>query len=194
VSDDRIRVTGSAGRAIEPDSVTWRVEAIEFDDDARAAFERCSARLNRLSEQLAAVGDVTTSAVAVQPDWEEGGRHPVRKRAVGAVRVQSAIARAGDAAQAAMEAGADSLDGPRFVYDAAPAARAELLDAALADARAKAERLAAAAGRRLGRVRTIDAQPDDRHIVEASFSSGPDVIARDQNVTATVVAEFALED
>jgi uncharacterized protein YggE len=198
VSDDHVRVTGTARRALAPDSVTWGVEAIELDDDARAAFERCSERLNRLSEELATVGDVTTSAVAVQPDWDDddGGRHPTRKRAVGAVRVRAAIGRAGDAAQAAMAAGADSLDGPRFVYDAAPTARAELLDAALADARAKAERLAAAAGRRLGRVRTIDAGEDDHRTYElASFaSSAPEVIPRDQDVTASVTAVFTLED
>jgi uncharacterized protein YggE len=197
VSHDRVRVTGSAGRALEPDSVTWRVEAVELDDDAPAAFERCSERLNRLSAQLAAVGEITTTAVAVRPDWDDddGGRHRTRKRAVGAVRVRAPIARAGDAAQAAMDAGADSLDGPRFVYDGAQAARAELLDAALADARAKAERLAAGAGRRLGRVRTIDAGEDDRHGVElASFASSPEVIPRDQMVTATVTVEFALED
>jgi uncharacterized protein YggE len=197
VSEDHIRVVGMAARALAPDSVTWRVEAIELDDDARAAFERCSERLNRLSGELAAVGDVTTSAVAVQRDWDDdGGRHSTRKRAVGAVRVQAAIGRAGDAAQAAMAAGADSLDGPHFVYDGAQAARDELLDAALADARAKAERLAAAAGRRLGRVRTIDTG-EERHAYElASFASsgGPEVIPRDQDVTASVTVVFALED
>jgi uncharacterized protein len=196
VSDDHVRVTGTARRALEPDSVTWRVEAIELDDDARAAFERCTARLNTLSERLATVGDVTTSAVAVQRDWEDDGgtRHPTRKRAVGAVRVRAPIGRAGDAAQAAMEAGADSLDGPRFVYDGADAVRADLLESALADARAKAESLAAAAGRRLGRVRTIEAE-HDRGIHELSFaSSGPEVIPRDQDVTASVTVAFALED
>jgi uncharacterized protein YggE len=195
---DHIRVTGTARRALQPDSVTWRVEATELDDDARAAFERCAERMNRLSEQLAAVGDVTTSAVAVQPDWDDdgSGRHSTRKRAVGAVRVQAAIARAGDAAQAAMAAGADSLDGPRFVYDAAQETRAALLDAALADARAKAERLATAAGRKLGRVRTIDAGDDDHRAYELSaFASGggPEVIPRDQDVTASVTVEFALD-
>jgi uncharacterized protein len=196
VSDDHVRVAGVASRALKPGSVTWRVEAVELDDDAREAFVRCGERLNRLSDQLAAVGDVTTSAVSVQPDWGEDGHHPTRKRAVGAVRVQAPIARAGEAAQAAMEAGADSLDGPRFVYDATQAARAELLDAALADARAKAERLAAAAGRRLGRVRTIDAAENDRQVYElASFaSSGPEVVPRDQDVTTTVAVVFALED
>jgi hypothetical protein len=195
VSEDHVRVTGRARRAVAPDSVTWRVEAIEVDEDARAAFERCAERLNAISAQLAAVGDVTTSAVAVQPDWdEEGGRHPTRKRAVGAVRVQAAIGRAGDAAQAAMQAGADSLDGPQFVYEGAQAARDELLDAALADARAKAERLAAAAGRRLGRVRAIDAA-EAREVYEmARFAGGPEVIPREEDVTAGVTVDFALED
>jgi uncharacterized protein YggE len=65
----------------------------------------------------------------------------------------------------------------------------------MADARRKAERLAAAAGRRLGRVRSVEAESDDRHTVEAFAVSGrPDVVPREQTVTATVTVVFALED
>ena len=49
-----------------------------------------------------------------------------------------------------MAAGADRLHGPRFEYDDADGVRRELLGEAVADARGKAERLAAAGGRRLG--------------------------------------------
>jgi uncharacterized protein YggE len=108
--------------------------------------------------------------------------------------VRADVDRAGEAAEGAMAAGADRLDGPRYVYDDAEAAREQLLDDAMADARRKAERLAAAAGRRLGRVQSVETESDDRHIVELSASSGPDVIAREQTVTAAVTVVFALED
>jgi uncharacterized protein YggE len=196
VSDDHVEVTGSASRAVAPGPATWRAEAVEADDDPRAAFERCTARLNVLVERLAAVGDVATEAVVVQPRWEDEGRRRGRAEAIGAVRVRSEAARAGEVAQAAMAAGADRLHGPRFEYDAEEAVREELLGEAVADARRKAERLAGAAGRRLGPVRWIE-EAAAGHIRPAEafgVAEAPDVRPRELTVTATVQVVFALED
>ena len=46
MTGDHVTVTGSASRALAPGAATWRAEAVEADDDPRAAFERCSGRLN----------------------------------------------------------------------------------------------------------------------------------------------------
>ena len=140
MTDDRVTVTGTAQRAVAPGAATWRAEAVEADDDPRAAFERCSSRLNALVERLDGLGEVATEAVVVQPRWEEGGQRGAE--AIGAVRVRASAGRAGDVAQAAMAAGADRLHGPRFEYDDADGVRRELLAEAVADARGKAERLA----------------------------------------------------
>jgi uncharacterized protein len=193
VTDDRVTVTGSASRAVAPGTATWRAEAVEADDDPRAAFERCSGRLNALVERLGAVGEVSTEAVVVQPRFEDRG--PAGAEAVGAVRVRAAAARAGEVAQAAMAAGANHLHGPQFEYEGEAAAREELLGDAVADARRKAERLAAAAGRRLGPVRSVE-ESADRGIVPvaAVMSEVPDVRPREQTVTATVRVVFALVD
>jgi hypothetical protein len=194
VTDDHVTVTGSASRALAPGAATWRAEAVEADDDPRAAFERCSARLNALVERLAAVGDVATEAVVVQPRFEDRG--PAGAEAIGAVRVRSSAARAGEVAQAAMATGANRLHGPWFEYEGADDAQRGLLVGAVADARAKAERLADAAGRALGPVRAVEEQVDDRHVVEAMRVAGgaPDVRPREQIVTATVRVVFALQD
>jgi uncharacterized protein len=196
VTDDHVSVTGTADRAVAPGAATWRAEAVESDDDPRAAFERCTARLNALVERLAAVGDVTTEAVVVQPRFEEGG--PAGAEAVGAVRVRSPATRSGDVAQAAMAAGADRLHGPRFEYDDAREARGELLAEAVGDARRKAERLAAAARRRLGPVRQIDEtgpEPSPTRMRGVAMSAEPpDVRPRELTVTASVRVVFGLED
>ncbi|HEX2413262.1 MAG TPA: SIMPL domain-containing protein [Solirubrobacteraceae bacterium] len=194
MTDDHVTVTGSASRALAPGAATWRAEAVEADDDPRAAFERCSARLNALVERLAAVGDVATEAVVVQPRFEDRG--PAGAEAIGAVRVRSSAARAGEVAQAAMATGANRLHGPWFEYEGADDAQRGLLVGAVADARAKAERLADAAGRALGPVRAVEEQVDDRHVVEAMRVAGgaPDVRPREQIVTATVRVVFALQD
>jgi uncharacterized protein YggE len=191
-----VTVTGSAQRAVAPGAATWRAEAVESDDDPRTAFERCSSRLNALVERLSAVGDVATEAVVVQPRFEKGG--VAGAEAIGAVRVRSPAARAADVAQAAMSAGADRLQGPHFEYERASEVHAELLGEAVADARAKAERLAAAAGRRLGRVDQIEETGPERvpgvQRVMTAAAEPPDVRPRELTVTATVRVVFALED
>jgi uncharacterized protein YggE len=194
---NEITVTGSAGRAVAPGAATWRAEAVEGDDDPRVAFERCSARLNALVQRLAAVGDVETEAVVVQPRFRRQ-----RPEAVGAVRVRCPAERAGEIAQAAMAAGADRLRGPRFEYSEQDAVHEELLGEAFAHARRKAERLAGAAGRRLGAALTIreghDGPYEPADIVEFAAASEdpgvPDVRPREQTVTAAVTVSFALED
>ena len=194
MTDDHVTVTGTAERAVAPGAATWRAEAVEADDDPRTAFERCSSRLNALVERLDGLGEVATEAVVVQPRWQEGG--PAGAEAVGAVRVRAAAARAGDVAQAAMAAGADRLHGPRFEYDDAKGVRGELLGEAVADARAKAERLAAAAGRRLGAVRQMQESgpervPGPQRVMAAA---APDVRPSEMTVTAAVTVTFALTD
>jgi uncharacterized protein YggE len=191
-----ITVTGSAHRAVAPGAATWRAEAVESDDDPRAAFERCSTRLNALVERLGAVGEVATEAVVVQPRFEKGSA--TGAEAVGAVRVRSAAGRAADVAQAAMAAGADRLHGPRFEYDQASEVQGDLLGEAVADARAKAERLAAAAGGRLGSVQAIEEAGPERvpgpQRTMAAVAEAPDVRPRELTVTATVRVVFALEN
>ncbi len=117
--------------------------------------------------------------------------------AVGAVRVRSPAARSGDVAQAAMAAGADRLHGPRFEYDDERATRGELLGEAVDDARRKAERLASAAGRRLGAVHAIEETSPDlvpmAEPVALRVAGAPDITPRDLTVTATVKVVFALE-
>jgi uncharacterized protein len=194
VTDDHVTVTGTAHRAVAPGAATWRAEAVEAGDDPRAAFERCSTRLNGLVARLEEIGEVATEAVVVQPRWEEGG--PAGAEAIGAVRVRADAGRAGEVAQAAMSAGADRLHGPRFEYDDADGVRGELLGEAVGDARRKAERLASAGGRRLGAVRAIEEAgpervPNSRRVMAAD---APDVQPRELTVTATVTVVFALVD
>jgi len=194
VTDQHVTVTGTANRAVAPEAATWRAEAVESDDDPRAAFERCSSRLNALVARLAGVGEVATEAVVVQPRFEEGSA--AGAEAIGAVRVRVDAGRAGEVAQAAMAAGADRLHGPRFEYDHASEVRGELLGEAVADARRKAERLAAAGGRRLGRVRQIEESGPERvpSPLRAMAAEAPDVRPRELTVTAAVTVVFALTD
>ena len=194
MTDDRVTVCGLASRGVAPDTATWRAEAVETDDDPRAAFDRCTSRLNALVERLAAVGDVSTDSVRVEPRWEENG--PGGTQAIGAVQVRCPAAMAGEVAPAAMSAGADRLRGPVFEYDDAVGVGEELLAEAVADARRKADRLAAAAGRRLGAVRAIEERGPFEEFEDAVVkmsADAPDLRPREQLVTASVKVAFELE-
>ena len=196
MTDERVTVSGLASRSVAPDTATWHAEAVETDDDPRAAFERCTSRLNALVERLAAVGEVSTDSVRVEPRWEENG--PAGTQAIGAVRVRCPAARAGEVAPAAMSAAADRLRGPQFEYDDAVEVGDPLLAEAVVDARRKADRLAVAAGRRLGAVRAIEERAGDpfgefEDAVEKMSADAPEVRPREQLVTASVNVEFELE-
>jgi uncharacterized protein len=104
------------------------------------------------------------------------------------------LERAGAALQAAVGAGANQVDGPSLTKADSDKLYADALRAAVADARARAEVLAAAAGVKVGEVVSI---------VEGSTSSGP--IAYDmaaspeapiqpgtQDIEATVTVTFAI--
>ena len=196
MTDGRVKVTGAASRTMAPDSATWRAETVETGTDARAAYERCTAGLNALVERLAAVGEVATDAVVVQPRFDERG--PSGVEAIGAVRVRCPAERAGEVAQAAMAAGGNRLHGPWFHFEDEDAVREELLAEAVVGARRKAERLAGAAGRRLGGVLAVDESGEREYgvVATAAVAGGepPDVRPREQRVTSHVTVVFALMD
>jgi len=98
-----------------------------------------------------------------------------------------------------MAAGADRLEGPVLDVRDAEAAELEALADALANARRRAERLAAAAGRPLGGVISIEADgahgpPRTRARLEAQALISMPVEPGELAIAGDVVAMFALED
>ena len=126
----------------------------------------------------------------------ETGRH-----VAGAALVATApLDRAADVATAAMEAGADSLEGPEAGYP--EASIGVLLSEAVRAAGINAVAMATAAGRRLGRVVSITdprALPREEYAVamaagDARGDSRFTVIARPRRVSAAVAVVFELVD
>ncbi len=100
-----------------------------------------------------------------------------------------------------MSAGADRLDGPALEVRGRITIAEELLADAVAAACRKAERIASAAGRRLGHVVSV-AEDDDgvvygRHRSAMSVGGGwdgPELEPSDARIAATVQVVFTLED
>ena len=194
MTDERLTVLGRATGGLEPDRVEWSLLVREEDADPRAAFARCSERLRELTERLAQA-ELTTGAVTVR-EHTERGEHGVR------------VPTGRHAASAAIDAGADELRGPYVRFpDPAPLVD-DLLAEAVHTARRSAERMAAAAGRALGRVLSVsdgriesdwefssEAQAMSRRSGGDSLDSEPPpVIPRPQRLFIAVTVVFALVD
>src|SRR4051794_5175258 len=159
MAENRITVAGRAERRLEPDVAAWTLTVVAADAEARIAFDRCAERASRVVERLKAAADVETRGIAVRPRYSFRGEEEQQAGHEAQVEIvaRAPVARAAEAADVAMAAGADRLEGPVLAMREPEAAELEALADALAHARRRAERLAAAAGRSLGAVVSIEA-------------------------------------
>ena len=201
MNEDRLSVLGTATGEQAPDRVAWTLVVRETDADAERAFSRCSERLRALVEALADA-EVTTGRVTVEEEWHtHGHKRTGRHLASGALTAAAPVDRAGALASAAMNGGADSLQGPRALYPDGSDARDALFGAAVANARVTAEQMASAAGRTLGRVVSIrDPRTDQSGGAEYAIAAsggdddGPPVLTRPQRLSVAVAVVFELGD
>ena len=152
----RITVTGRAQRSVTPDVATWSAATEARGETQRDAFAACSEQLVALTKATKdAVGKaagvtVSASGVYVNPEWDDRGRKRTGYVAGGSVTIRAGLEDAARLGQAALDAGAIRLDGPSFEIDQPERIREELLAGAVVNARATAERMAAADGRTVG--------------------------------------------
>jgi len=147
-----------------PDIVTVTVGVVTTGRTARAAMADNAAKADRLMAAIRAAGiktgDVQTTSFSVQPMSNDAmadreGRLPkvLGYQATNSMELRLRdVARAGEILDILFEAGADTVEGPRFLLSDPAAAQAEARKAAVAAARAQAESYAAAVGMRLGRM------------------------------------------
>jgi uncharacterized protein YggE len=150
-----ISVTGEATLTAANDTAR-----VGFGVEARGAtrpvaLRRSSANLRRVLTALRQLGiadrDLRTRRVSVAPRRDRRGRRLSGYIARGGVSaVVRDVTRTGAAIDAAVAAGAASVDGPSFFIDDPRALLRRALVAAFADARSKAAALAAEAGMTLG--------------------------------------------
>jgi uncharacterized protein YggE len=205
IPEHRVLVSGTASRSVPADRAVWALVVVEIGEAPAEAFGRCGQRLDALTRALRdALGEeaeVRTGALSVQPQRDPDGRRLETVEVRGQVTVDVQVEAAGRASAAAMSAGADRLDGPTLEVRDATAIGEELLTDAVAGARRKAERIASAAGRRLGQVVSVAEEVESggqlRYAVAISASSGwegPELEPSDARIEASVQVLFALED
>lgn len=154
-----ITASGSGTSTTVPDRASF-----SFGVDARAANAKSAlaeasttseAIVAALKKQGVADADLQTSQVSLWPQTTTDGTRVTGYDASASVTASTTVANAGPLVDAAVAAGANTVWGPSLsVADTASAYR-DALKAAVADARAKAQALADAAGLTLGAVRTV---------------------------------------
>jgi uncharacterized protein YggE len=170
----RAVVHGSAKRSVAPDVATLGLTIVELDEDQRAAFARCRARVGTIVPQLQALLDgddrVTTGNLRVERYYDEPEDRPERLfEASCPIVVTCRPEVAAQAVSEAVAAGVERLSGPHFsVRDRSPVIE-DLLGEAIEAARRKAERVAEAAKRSLGGVIAVEEAPHARWDDAGSF-------------------------
>jgi hypothetical protein len=199
-----IAVTGRAAVAAPNDTAAFRFTVSRRRATARAAVRATSTTVARVVAALRArgvrPGDLQTEALGVRREPRRDRRTGRRRTTfVASTTVRAAIrpvARAGALVDAAVAAGATGVDGPELTLSDPEAVYRRALGAALANARAKAEQLAAQAGVALGPpvqvVEGGDLVPAAAGDEGAGGGSAVGVRGGRTEVVATLVVTFAI--
>ncbi len=196
-----ITVTGAGTAAAVPDEASFSFGVESKAATARAAQAANAERMARVVAALKGVGvagrDLQTTDVSVMPDWSDDGTRVEGFRAHASVQAKvRRIARAGAAVDAAVAAGATETSGPSLERGDHEALYRTALRNAVADARAKAEALAAEADVQLGRVVRIEegapAPPPIYEREALAASAETPIEPGTQETQATVTVTFSL--
>jgi uncharacterized protein YggE len=205
---ETVAVSGFGRARVVPDRLVFTVgvetTATTVDAAVRENNERAAAITAALKRAGVAEDEIQTSNLSVNPQYAyEEGKRP---RIVGfqvmnnLTVTRDAKAGLGTLLQAAIEAGANHVGSVGFSVADPARGRDQALGAAFTDARAKAELLARAAGRSLGRVVSITEsgvqnmpppRPAYRMMAEAAAQSMP-VEYGTEEVAYTVTVIFEL--
>jgi len=159
-----ISVTGSGTVTTEPDTATTSFGVVTQGSTAREAMSQNSEEMAKVIEALKRAGvaskDLQTQYVSLDPRYDNQGREVVGYSATNSVSaIVRDLAQAGAVIDAAVAAGANNVSGPSLSRDDQGKLYNDALERAVADAKAKAEVLARAAGVSVGAVQSVAENP-----------------------------------
>lgn len=195
-----LTVSGEGTATTVPDRASF-----QFGVDARAAtakdaLARDSAAAAAVIAALRAAGvasaHLQTSEVSLSPQTTPDGTRIVGYAASNSVSATAPLAKAGALVDAAVGAGADSVSGPGLDTSDRDALYRDALKQAFADAKAKAEVLAEAAGVHLGAVQIVAEGSAPAPVPYAARAAALDaavpVEPGTQEIGATVTVTYAV--
>lgn len=130
--------------------------------DAKDALGQANETAEKIAAAVKGAGvaeeDIQTANVSVWPDQNNEGGKTVITGYRASIQVRAKIRdidEIGTVIGAASDAGANEIGGPSFMLDDDDAVQGEAIDLAIADARARAEVMAQAAGKSLGEIISV---------------------------------------
>jgi uncharacterized protein YggE len=195
-ASDTLVVNGEGSVEAAPDEASFSFGVETRGATAKAALSENGAELRKVIAALRDAGarDLATQYVSVWPVSENGSINGYT--ASNSVSATIAVDRAGELIDAATAAGANNLSGPSMSQTDAERVYRRALAAAIADARARAEALAKAAGRTLGGIAKISEGTEqaipyyDRAALTAEAATP--IVPGKQKTSATISVTFDL--
>jgi uncharacterized protein YggE len=196
-----LTVHGTGSVNVTPDRASFAFGTVSQASTAAAALEASANGVARVVAALRREGiapaDIQTAEVSLSPRWSENGETIIGYSASNSVTaVVRRLGQAGAVIDAAVAAGANQMSGPNLLTSDTASAYRDAMRAAVADARAKAQALAAASGGTPGRITTIaegSAMPPPMPAQDAERLSSAQVEPGTQRIEATVSVTFELE-
>jgi uncharacterized protein YggE len=198
-----VTVTGLGEVRVPPDSARMNLGVVTEAKTAREAQTANNRSVNAVIAALRAQGipkeNIQTSEFRIWPQTDEKGRNIVSYHVTHTLAVKvDGVDKVGAVLDAAVSAGANHSYGISFERGDQAALEREALRKALAEARARAEALAAAAGKKIVRVvsvREADTQPDlpaYKKLAAEAGAGGVPVEPGELTVTAAVEVVFEI--
>lgn len=193
---DTVSVTGTGVVTAVPDRAEISAGVETRAPTAKAALSANGAAMQKVIDTLRTNGgrDVTTQTVSLSTAFDAKGQ-PSGFVASNVASAETALENAGVLIDAAVAAGANTIYGPSLSRSDADALYRQALAKAVDDAKVRAEALAKAAGRSLGRVTAISEAGAAPVPIAAKASAGQDstpVVSGPQETTATVSVTYEL--
>lgn len=195
---DSVTTTGHGIVTVVPDEATVSAGVHTQAVSASDALSANAKLMNQVVAALKSAGgsDLQTQQVSLYPQTNDQGKVTVYV-ADNSVSAKSKIADAGALIDAAVGAGANTVNGPSLDVSDRDARYRDALGKAVDDARAKAEALAKAGGFGVGVVSSVTEQsanaPGPVPMVDAAAkTAGTPIEAGTQDVTADVVVTFRI--
>jgi hypothetical protein len=196
-----ITVTGEAKQDVASQIAHFTAAVTLTDQDKQTAVNQVNQSMDQVIETIKDFGipdqDIQTQSVSVN-QYQEPRTRIKKWRATNSVEI---VLRQVDQASALTdllsETSATDVSGPRFTLDDTQQAEVDLMEAAIDNAREKAEAIAKASDRKLGKVLTVSegqARPGPiLRTMEAGIGAGAPVEPGTETVYKTVSVTFELK-
>jgi uncharacterized protein YggE len=194
-----VRGTGSVD--VTPNRASFGFGTVVQARTAAAALEASADAVARVVAALRREGiaqaDIQTADVSLSPRWSENGETIIGYTASNTVTaIVRRLGQAGAVIDAAVAAGANQMSGPNLVAADSASSYRDALRAAVADARTKAQALAAASGVTPGRITAIaeaGSVPPPMPAQDTERAAGATIEPGTQRIEASVSVTFALD-